>query len=524
MSATVLPVTTRDAVLSMRGISKSFAGIRVLHGIDLDLYPGEVLALMGENGAGKSTLMKIVSGIHAADTGTIEVDSAPISFADVRAAERAGIAIIHQELNLVPGLSVAENIFLGREPRRGGVFVDFGRMRQEAGRLLQRLGLNVPAEREAGELRIGEKQLVEIAKALSLGARVLIMDEPTSALSPGECHRLFAVIRQLTADGVAIIYISHRLDEVTELADRVMVLRDGQMVVTAPIAEMPQQRIISSMVGRSIAVMQHTQRIFEDRARLSVRHLGYTRHDRQGVTRQLLRNVSFDVRPGEILGIGGLLGSGRTEILECLFGAARGEVSGDISIDGQAVEIANPQRAKAHGLAFVTEERKTTGLFLAAPIAENMTLPSLRRLSRFAIPDRTAEASMVGDLFKRLTVRARNADQRVQELSGGNQQKVVLAKWLGTRPSILLLDEPTRGIDVGAKAEIYELIRALAADGLSILLVSSELPELLLLADRILVMCEGRQVGILDRQEATEEKFMTMAAPKSGDGLGSGRA
>jgi ribose transport system ATP-binding protein len=286
---------------------------------------------------------------------------------------------------------------------------------------------------------------------------------------------------------------------------------------------MPQQGIIASRVGRSIATMQHTPRTFEDRALLSVRNLGYTRHDRQGADHQFLSDVSFEVRPGEILGIGGLLGSGRTEILECLFGAARGDVSGEIWIDGVRAHIGNPQDAKALGLAFVTEERKTTGLFLAAPIAENITLPSLRRLSRFALPNRKAEANLVKDLFGRLTVRARNAEQRVQELSGGNQQKVVLAKWLGTQPRMLLLDEPTRGIDVGAKAEIYELVRTLAADGLSILLVSSELPELLLLADRILVMCEGRQVGILDRSEATEEKFMTLAAPKSSAATHGGR-
>jgi ribose transport system ATP-binding protein len=505
-------VPSGHAVLCAERISKSFAGVKALHNVDFDLRHGEVHALMGENGAGKSTLMKILAGVHTSYDGGILVEGHAASFSGVRDAEAAGVAIIHQELNLVPELSVADNILLGREPLIGGVLIDRRRMVRAAERLLGRLGVTIAPETRIAGLRVGEQQLVEIAKALSLNARILIMDEPTSALSSSECDTLFKIVRQLASEGVAIIYTSHRIEEVLELADRVTVLRDGRRVVTAPIGELSRGAIISAMVGREMAANERGATAQDGAVVLSVRDLTLDTLGPHG-WRRTLHGVSFELKRGEILGIGGLLGSGRTEILESIFGVAHGWRDGSIAIDGTAVDINSPADAYHLGVAFVSEDRKERGLHLAASICDNVALPSIGALSKFGLRSFASERALAADMVKRLSVRCTGIGQEAAALSGGNQQKVVIGKWLATEPRILLLDEPTRGIDIGAKQEIYRLIFDLAAQGLAIIVVTSEMPELLLLSDRILVMCEGRQTGILARENATQETVMRLAAP-----------
>ncbi len=499
-------------VLSAEQVSKSFAGVKALDNVDFDLRHGEVHALMGENGAGKSTLMKILAGVHTSYDGTILVEDHAASFSGVRDAEAAGVAIIHQELNLVPDLSVTDNIFLGREPLIGGVLIDRRRMVKAAERLLGRLGVTIAPETRISGLRVGEQQLVEIARALSLNARILIMDEPTSALSSSECDTLFKIVRQLASEGVAIIYTSHRIEEVLELADRVTVLRDGRRVVTAPIGELSRGAIISAMVGREMATNERGATAQDGAVVLSVRNLTLDTLGPHG-WRRTLHGVSFELKRGEILGIGGLLGSGRTEILESIFGVARGWRDGSMAINGAAVNINSPADAYHLGVALVSEDRKERGLHLAASICDNVALPSVGALSRFGLRSFTSERTLAADMVKRLSVRCTGIGQEAATLSGGNQQKVVIGKWLATEPRILLLDEPTRGIDIGAKQEIYRLIFDLAAQGLGIIVVTSEMPELLLLSERILVMCEGRQTGIVARENATQETVMRLAAP-----------
>ncbi|HLZ03409.1 MAG TPA: sugar ABC transporter ATP-binding protein [Bradyrhizobium sp.] len=499
-------------VLSAERISKSFAGVRALQSVDFDLRHGEVHALMGENGAGKSTLMKILAGVHASYEGTIEVDGTQAAFTGVRDAEEAGVAIIHQELNLVPELSVADNIFLGREPLIAGVLLDRRRMVRAAERLLERLGVAIDPESRVAGLRVGEQQLVEIAKALSLRARILIMDEPTSALSASECETLFKIVRQLAIDGVAIIYTSHRIEEVLDLADRVTVLRDGKRVVTAPIGELSHGAIISAMVGRELAASDRGAAVQDGAVVLSVRNLTLDTLGPHG-WRRTLHGVSLELKRGEILGIGGLLGSGRTEILESIFGVQRGWRGGSIVVNGETADIRSPVDAYRLGLALVSEDRKERGLHLYESIGDNIALPSIGALSQFGLRAFARERALARGMVRQLAVRCTGIGQQAASLSGGNQQKVVIGKWLATEPRILLLDEPTRGIDVGAKQEIYKLIFDLAAQGLGIIVVTSEMPELLLLSDRILVMCEGRQTGLLRRENATEETVMRFAAP-----------
>jgi ribose transport system ATP-binding protein len=499
-------------VLEAKGVSKAFAGVTALRDVDFDLRSGKVHALMGENGAGKSTLMKILAGVHVDYDGEIRIEGAPVRFSGVQDAERAGVAIIHQELNLVPELTAAENIFLGREPLILGAFVDQRRIIKAASALLKRLGIEIDAQRRIAELRIGEQQLVEIAKALSLDARILIMDEPTSALSTAECETLFKVVRQLARAGVAVIYTSHRLDEVIALANRVTVLRDGQRVLTAPIEGLSQSAIISAMVGREVTLTRRDSVAGSSAPVLSIRDLTLDKVSSRG-WRRVLDGVSFDVRRGEILGIGGLLGSGRTEILESIFGVAHGWRGGEIAIDGEPISINSAADARRFGVAMVTEDRKALGLHVASTIRDNVALPSVGVASRFGLRGFARESALATDVVERLQVRCSGIDQIVATLSGGNQQKVAIGKWLATAPRVLLLDEPTRGIDVGAKQEIYQLIFGLAADGLAIVVVTSEMPELILLSDRVLVMCEGRQTGVLSGAEATQEAIMRLAAP-----------
>ena len=513
---TGLTSNSRDVVLEAEGVSKSFGGVAALVDVGFNLRAGEVHALVGENGAGKSTLMKILAGVHVEYEGVIRLERAPVRFSGVQDAERAGVAIIHQELNLVPELTAADNIFLGREPLIAGAIVDRRRIAKAAGALLRRLGIDIDPQSRVADLRVGEQQLVEIAKALSLDARILMMDEPTSALSEHECETLFKVVRQLAGAGVAIIFTSHRLDEVVALANRVTVLRDGRRVLTAPIQGLTLNTIITAMVGRNIVATRRENVEVKGEPVLSVRNLTLDTVSVHG-WRRLLKGVSFDLQRGEILGIGGLLGSGRTEILESIFGAARGWRGGEILIDGAPVVLKSPTDACMAGIALVTEDRKAHGLLLPSTIRDNLVLPSVGALSRFSIRGFARESALAGDIVQRLSVRCKEVDQIVSSLSGGNQQKVVIGKWLATEPRVLLLDEPTRGIDVGAKQEIYQLVFALASRGLGIIVVSSEMPELLLLSDRVLVMCEGRQTGVLTRAEATQEEVMRRAAPGLGE-------
>jgi len=500
-----------DAILRARRIGKSFGPARVLQDVSLDLKAGEILAVVGENGAGKSTLMKILAGIYDDYEGSLEIAGSSVRFAGVRDAERQGIAIIHQELNLVPGLSVAENIYLGREPMRFGVIVDRPALQKAARALLTELGIRIDPSAGLRRLRIGEQQLVEIAKAISVGARILIMDEPTSALSPGETETLFAIVRRLASEGVAVIYISHRMDEIMTLADQVMILRDGRHVLTAPIGDLTRERIITAMVGREVTSTRQAHKAKKEKPALSVSDLSLDIMTRRGA-RRVIDGVSFTVAPGEIFGIGGLLGSGRTEILETIFGASEGQMSGTIAIAGKPAVISSPHRARELGLAFVPEDRKLKGLVLADTISDNIALPSFAQLSRFGLRRIGREDKAAIRQIRNLAIACRNHRQRSSTLSGGNQQKIVLGKWLETQPRILLLDEPTRGIDVGAKQEIHDLVISLAEEGLAVVVVSSELPELLHLSDRILVMSEGRPQGIVSRKEASEEAIMHLAA------------
>ena len=443
-----------QTVVEARGIGKSFSGVTVLKDIDFDLRAGEVHALVGENGAGKSTLMKILAGVHVEYEGIITIMGAPAKFAGVQDAERAGVAIIHQELDLVPELTAADNIFLGREPLIAGTIVDRRRIAKAAHRLLARLGIEIDPQSRIAELRVGEQQLVEIAKALSLDARILMMDEPTSALSTSECDTLFKVVRQLAAAGVAIIFTSHRIDEVVALADRVTVLRDGRHVLTSPI-EKSLRRRDHLRNGRAKHRADQSRHVATESAPvLSVRDLTLDTVSQRG-WRRVLQGVNFDLRRGEILGIGGLLGSGRTEILESIFGAARGWRGGEIAIDGEPAAINSPAEACKLGVALVTEDRKARGLLLSSSILDNAALPSVGSLSRFGLRSFARESALAADVVERLSVRCNDVEQIVSTLSGGNQQKVVIGKWLATEPRVLLLDEPTRGIDVGAKQEIY---------------------------------------------------------------------
>ncbi|MCX7623330.1 MAG: sugar ABC transporter ATP-binding protein [Thermomicrobium sp.] len=490
-------------VLEARDISKRFPGVVALEGVTLRVYPGEIHAVVGENGAGKSTLMKILSGVHQPNEGELLLDGRPVRFADPRQALAHGIGIIYQELSVVDTLSVGENIFLGRLPQRVGVpgVVDWHRLWRDAAQVLERVGAPVDPHQQVRELSVAQKQLVEIARVLSQDVRVLILDEPTSSLSLQETARLFEILRGLRAQGVAIIYISHRLEEVFAIADRVTVLRDGRVVGTQPIGEATREGLIRMMVGRDLSAYYGTVRSSPGPARLEVRQLS-----RAGV----LRDVSLTVRAGEIVGLAGLVGAGRTELARCLFGVDPID-AGEIRVDGQRVTIRNPQDAVRHGIVLVPEDRKLQALVLILTVRENIALPVLPRLARFGFLSRRREEELAQGFVERLRIRTPSLEQRVLNLSGGNQQKVVLARALATNPKVLILDEPTRGIDVGAKAEVHALIAELAEAGMAILLISSELPEVLSMSHRVLVMSGGRLVAEFPREEASEERVLAAA-------------
>ncbi|HKO95600.1 MAG TPA: xylose ABC transporter ATP-binding protein [Pyrinomonadaceae bacterium] len=502
------------AFLEMKNIAKAFPGVRALDGVDFDLHGGEVHALVGENGAGKSTLMKILGGVypHASYEGEIWLEGAEQKFGTVRDAERAGIAVIYQELSLVPELSVGENIFLGREPQRFGV-IRWEELRRRARELLADLHLQIDPQTPVRSLGIGQQQLVEIAKALSHNARILVLDEPTAALTDSEVETLFGILAKLRARGVGMIYISHKLGEVFRISDRITVLRDGRTVGTNLTKEWTETEIIARMVGREVGNIfpaikhSHGDVVFEARD-ISV-------GDPIKPGKKLVDRVSFQVRRGEVLGIAGLMGAGRSDLLMAIFGAHAGRVSGEISLEGEPVRISGPADAIKQGIGFVTEDRKRFGLILDQTILNNMTLASLTKTSGRFVTSVDAEAAAGERAMKDLRVKAGSVFTIAGTLSGGNQQKVVLAKWLLTNPRVLFLDEPTRGIDVGAKQEIYAQINSLAESGLAIVLVSSELPEVLGLADRVIVLHEGRVTGEFTRASATPEKVMACATGRA---------
>lgn len=485
-------------LIKMQGISKAFGPVKVLEGVDFALERGEIHALMGENGAGKSTLMKILCGVYQADSGSIAVDGKDTPIRNTSDAERQGIAIIHQELNLIPQLSVMENMFLGREPRRFGV-IDSRQLRRQCLEYLQLLGIdNLDPDAEAGSLSIGQQQMVEIAKALSLNAQVLIMDEPTAALSERETERLFSIIADLKARGVGIVYVSHRMEEIFRVCDKISVLRDGQFVGERVIAHTSFDEIERLMVGREIGDRFPARKAELGEIRLQVRNLADAS----------ISGVEFAVRAGEVLGIAGLMGSGRSEILRTIFGLNR-RLAGEIELDGQPLQASAPHQAIAAGVGFVTEDRKGQGLVLGMSVRENATLANLGHYARWGVINSAQQLAAVQREIERMHIRTRDAELEVKALSGGNQQKVVFAKWLGIAPKVLLLDEPTRGVDVGGKAEIYQIINELAQSGVAIVMVSSELPEVLAMSDRVLVMHQGRQAGIFTLPDA--ETVMTAA-------------
>jgi len=502
--------TAAAALLEMKDISKSFPGVRALDEVTFDLNESEIHALVGENGAGKSTLIKILAGVypHPEYGGEIILDSFERRFANVRDAEKAGIAVIYQELSLVKDLSVAENIFLGREPRRLGV-INWSELYSRAQKLLNDLHLGIDPRTPVRNLGIGQQQLVEIAKALSQEARILVLDEPTAALTDAEVETLFAILNKLRARGVAMIYISHKLDEVFRISDRITVLRDGRTVGTNATRELDEARVIAKMVGREVG--QIFPEAKHDRGDAVFEARNIIVEDPSVPGKLLVDQVTFAVRKGEVVGIAGLMGSGRSELLMAIFGAHAGRKSAEIFVDGKLVGINRPSDAIRHGIGFVTEDRKRYGLILEQTILKNMTLAGLRRLSGRFVTNEDAEAAAGERAARELRIKAVSVFTIAGTLSGGNQQKVVLAKWLLTNPRVLFLDEPTRGIDVGAKQEIYAEINRLAETGIAIVLVSSELPEVLGLSDRVIVLHEGRVTGEFRRDEATPEAVMSCA-------------
>jgi ABC-type sugar transport system ATPase subunit len=493
-------VTGTLPLLRMSGISKRFPGVQALQDACLDVRAGEVHVLLGENGAGKSTLMKVLCGQYAADDGEVLLDGRRVRPASPIEAGRLGLVMIHQELNLVPGLSVAENIFLGHEPGRAG-WIRSAPIHRAARELLRRLECGVDPNVPAARLSVAEQQLVEIARALRENARVLVMDEPTAALADHEIETLFDVIRSLCADGVPVIYISHRMNEIFRIGDRVTVMRDGRTVGTLQVAATDVGELVRLMVGRTIAEQIPKRDVPLGDMILEVDGLA-----RKGV----LEPVSLSIREGEILGVAGLMGSGRTELARAIYGADAAD-AGTVRVAGRKLERRSPDTSIGAGLGFITEDRKQQGLVLQLSVAQNISLTSLDDVSRFGVLDLRAEAELARGQANRLRIRAASLDQRVIDLSGGNQQKVVLARWLAARCRVLLFDEPTRGIDVGAKAELYDLIGELVAAGVAVLLVSSEMPELLGLADRVAVMHDGALQAVLPRSEVTQERIMELA-------------
>ncbi|MEP6972363.1 MAG: sugar ABC transporter ATP-binding protein [Betaproteobacteria bacterium] len=497
------------SLISVQNLSKSFPGVKALDGVQFDLQAGEVHALMGENGAGKSTLMKILAGVYRKDSGEVRLDGTLVDIESPAHAQSLAIGIIHQELHLMGHLTAAQNIFLGREPRKlGGLFLDEEQLNRDAQALFDRMHLALDPTTPIGAITVARQQMVEIAKALSFKSRVLIMDEPTAALNDAEIDELFRIIRQLRSEGVGIVYISHKMDEIQRIADRITVLRDGTYIDTVPAAT-PMAQVIAMMVGRTL---EHTEKRIPDTSAndvlLEVRGLNRGR---------VIRDVSFSVRRGEIVGFAGLMGAGRTEVARAVFGADPVE-SGEIRVRGERVRITSPQDAVRAGLGYLSEDRKHFGLATGMDVESNITLPSLRRWLKWGIfLNRPAIHTIAQQMVDKLRIKTPSLTQTARLLSGGNQQKVVIAKWLVQDCDILIFDEPTRGIDVGAKSEIYKLLVDLAAQGRAIVVISSELPEVLQLSHRILVMCEGRITGEVPGNTATQENLMALATRRDAD-------
>lgn len=485
----------------MIGICKSFGANKVLGGVNLHVRPGEVHALMGENGAGKSTLMNILTGIHRADAGTIMVDGKEVTFKNNKDAEEHGIAFIHQELNIWPNLSVLENLFLMNQPKTRFGTIDFKKMREMAEAKCQEIGIDLPLDEIAGECSVGQQQMTEITRSLMLDAKTVIMDEPTAALTERETDRLFEVMKKLKNKGVSIIYISHRMEEVFANCDTITVMRDGQTISSRPTEETNMDQIVGDMVGRVMSEYYPARTNVPGDEIFRVE--GFTQ---PGV----FRDISFNLRKGEILGVAGLMGAGRTEIMRAIFGVDPHE-SGKLYFEGKEIHIKNPRDSIRHGFGFITENRKTEGLILDFSIERNIALPSEERLAQSHVINDKKEFDFSSELSKRLGVKAQDINLPASTLSGGNQQKVVIAKWVGMHPKLLILDEPTRGIDIGAKKDIYDLMNELTAKGVSIIMVSSELPEVIGMSDRILVIHEGRAAGIVEHKDATQTRIMTLA-------------
>ncbi|PJN55779.1 Ribose import ATP-binding protein RbsA [Paenibacillus sp. GM2FR] len=496
-----------EVLIQMEGIMKEFPGVLALNNCRFELLRGEVHALMGENGAGKSTMMKILTGVYQKDAGTITYKGQPVELTNPKAAQDAGISMIHQELNLAPDLTVAQNIFIGREPRRKlRLFLDDQALNRQVKELFERMGLDMDPSIKVSELTVAKQQIVEIAKALSYSADVLVMDEPTAALSETEIEDLFRIIRQLREGGVGIVYISHRMDEIKRITDRITVMRDGQYIDTVSTAEVTTQDIISKMVGRQIYETSKPERSAGERETvLEVKGLN------QGRT---LKDINFTLKKGEILGIAGLVGAGRTELARAIFGADRIQ-SGEIHVHGRKITIKGPHDAVRQGIGYLSEDRKRYGCVVDLDVKSNVAIASYGNFVRPGGWMSTARIrKQAEDMVERLKVKTPHVDQEVKYLSGGNQQKVVIGKWLTRDCDILIFDEPTRGIDVGAKSEIYRLLNDLTAQGKSIIMISSELPEILRMSHRVLVMCEGRITGELDQEEATQESIMHLATAR----------
>ena len=494
-------MTQSTPILELVGVSKRFGAVEALKDVSLALSAGEVHALVGENGAGKSTLVRILAGVHRPDSGTLKLDGQEIVLRGPASARNRGIAVIHQHPNLFPDLEVAENVFIGHLPRGRLGRVDWRELHRQAGKLFANLGVAQKVNVPVRGLSVADQQLVEIAKALSMEARVLVMDEPTAALSANEVERLFAITRQLRDRGVAVLFVDHRMDEVFEIADRVSVLRDGGHVITAPVSALTPEDTIRHMVGRRIESLYPKAEASVGEIALEVRGL-----TRKGV----FSDVSFEVRRGEIVGLAGLVGAGRSEIARVLFGIDRAD-AGEVSVLGKRAIIESPTDAMRLGIVYVPEDRHEHGLVLDFSIAANISLPIVRRLSRLLVMDRRRETDLATDYSKQFQVRSTSVRQSVSGLSGGNQQKVVIAKWLATKPTVLLLDEPTHGVDIGAKAEVHRIISQLAVQGMAIVLISSELPELMGMADRVLVLHEGRVAAGFGRDELSQERIMAAA-------------
>jgi len=490
-----------ENILELKNMTKRFSGVEVLHEVSFSLRPGEVHALLGENGAGKSTLVKVMTGVHQPDKGEIYLDGKHVAFSDTRESRQAGIAAIYQELSLFPDLDVAENIFVGRQPTTIGGRIDWRKLYADAGSLLESLGVHLDLKQKARSLSIAQQQMVEIARAFSINARILIMDEPTSSLTLNEVADLFRLVRRLRDEGTAVVFISHRLEELFELADRVTVMRDGSYVDTCSIKDVSRDDLIRLMVGRTITNLFPKQDVKAGDVILKVENL-----ERAGS----FRNVSFELRCGEILGMAGLVGAGRTNVARAIFGVEPA-TAGSIQIEGRKVAITSPQQAIKLGLAYVPEDRQLHGLIPAMNITSNISLPMLSKYARRGWLQDKTERKAAYDAALQMEVRANNIWQMARELSGGNQQKIVLSKWLSTNPRILILDEPTRGIDVGTKAAVHALMSRLASEGMAILMISSELPEILGMSDRVIVMREGHMTGHFSRAEATQEKIISAA-------------